>query len=606
MGIKRCPYCRALISEEDQYCRNCGTQLLFPEDENIEEEIPGDKIIDLTDEKTSDQDDYFPSAEDEIEEEEDEVEVAEGIREMWIELDEEEDEEETEEVIIVDEDNLNLPQNDRLETMADINREKEKKKEKTPAELLFQGENTPLLFPEENLTDIINADSEVDRAEKQVVDENITKKVERLKEEILAKDESRDRPDEQRPGFVTMAMENLKNEIERELEKEEESVLQERKGAGLVTEIIQELERTERKGKTGQSDERSKEYDSGVETLREKILASDESRERRDERRPGFVTMAVESLKNEMEGESEEESVLQEKKSPGPVTEIIQKLKRTETGDKIEQSEEKTEEYDGVEEITTFSTAELDDIGPTVDLGRRQVEDFFELLENKAKESKESSGSGDKKVQSEETGEFPAWLKEVRDESFEQMTAEKSETEEETVFDEETSGEEIKEKPVGHTIGFPESLTRDSGYFESSDQEAEEEFYPGEEVEDEGGLEISDEKKRPSRIEPQTADNAGYQIEESESIFSTLGFKNYIKAKMFDLFFIGLFWLVSIWLAARSLNSTIFRLLEVATTGLLIYLLILTVSYFFLFYFFIGETIGDRLFKEGDGEESDF
>lgn len=45
MAIRRCPYCKAIIDEEDKYCNNCGTQLLFPEDESIEEEIPGDKII---------------------------------------------------------------------------------------------------------------------------------------------------------------------------------------------------------------------------------------------------------------------------------------------------------------------------------------------------------------------------------------------------------------------------------------------------------------------------------------------------------------------------------------------------------------------------------
>ncbi len=44
MAIRRCPYCRAIIEEDDQYCKNCGTQLLFPEDEQIEEDIPGDKI----------------------------------------------------------------------------------------------------------------------------------------------------------------------------------------------------------------------------------------------------------------------------------------------------------------------------------------------------------------------------------------------------------------------------------------------------------------------------------------------------------------------------------------------------------------------------------
>ena len=46
VAIKRCPYCQAIIEEPEQYCNNCGTQLLFPEDEKIEEDIPGEKIID--------------------------------------------------------------------------------------------------------------------------------------------------------------------------------------------------------------------------------------------------------------------------------------------------------------------------------------------------------------------------------------------------------------------------------------------------------------------------------------------------------------------------------------------------------------------------------
>ncbi len=50
MAIKRCPYCRAIIDERDQYCNNCGTQLLFPEDEFIEEDIPGEKVL-VVDEK---------------------------------------------------------------------------------------------------------------------------------------------------------------------------------------------------------------------------------------------------------------------------------------------------------------------------------------------------------------------------------------------------------------------------------------------------------------------------------------------------------------------------------------------------------------------------
>ncbi len=55
MAIKRCPYCRAIIDERDQYCNNCGTQLLFPEDEIMGEDIPGEKVLDADENPEADQ-----------------------------------------------------------------------------------------------------------------------------------------------------------------------------------------------------------------------------------------------------------------------------------------------------------------------------------------------------------------------------------------------------------------------------------------------------------------------------------------------------------------------------------------------------------------------
>jgi hypothetical protein len=51
VAIQRCPYCKAIIDEGAEFCTNCGTQLLFPEDEHIEEEIPGEKIVGEEDEE---------------------------------------------------------------------------------------------------------------------------------------------------------------------------------------------------------------------------------------------------------------------------------------------------------------------------------------------------------------------------------------------------------------------------------------------------------------------------------------------------------------------------------------------------------------------------
>ena len=45
VAIQKCPYCKAIIDEGEEFCTNCGTKLLFNEDESIEEEIPGEKIV---------------------------------------------------------------------------------------------------------------------------------------------------------------------------------------------------------------------------------------------------------------------------------------------------------------------------------------------------------------------------------------------------------------------------------------------------------------------------------------------------------------------------------------------------------------------------------
>jgi len=88
MAIRRCPYCKAIIDGVAEYCSNCGTQLLFPEDEFKEEEIPGDKIVEEEKEEETleakgeelEKEEPSPESVDEeegkVEEEKEEVEVA--------------------------------------------------------------------------------------------------------------------------------------------------------------------------------------------------------------------------------------------------------------------------------------------------------------------------------------------------------------------------------------------------------------------------------------------------------------------------------------------------------------------------------------------------
>jgi hypothetical protein len=80
---------------------------------------------------------------------------------------------------------------------------------------------------------------------------------------------------------------------------------------------------------------------------------------------------------------------------------------------------------------------------------------------------------------------------------------------------------------------------------------------------------------------------------------------SYLKAKAFDVLFLAAIWLVCLWLAAGRLNGTIFELFDVASDALFAFGGILLVFYFFLFYFFLGETLGDRLFRDWDEDEAE-
>jgi hypothetical protein len=75
-------------------------------------------------------------------------------------------------------------------------------------------------------------------------------------------------------------------------------------------------------------------------------------------------------------------------------------------------------------------------------------------------------------------------------------------------------------------------------------------------------------------------------------------FSVFFKSKAFDVLFVGLFWLVALWLAATSMGATLFDILGSTSGSMLLLYAALVFLYFFLFKFFLGETLGDRLFRE--------
>jgi hypothetical protein len=272
--------------------------------------------------------------------------------------------------------------------------------------------------------------------------------------------------------------------------------------------------------------------------------------------------------------------------------------RETEEGnvEKIENEPDAEEQVPARTKPLTFDTRELDRIGRTAELGKEQVEKFLEVLKEREEESKARS------IKTRESEDhFPPWasgMKEQvpasgiqggdaamgREEGEEREDLEAGEPLPES---EEEAAEERDERPARRIkdsgIGLPEKVTQAALPFEKA--------IPREEIPAEG-------KVAPVREEGRYEEKA----EEEEIARERPPFKLtvFLKAKSFDVLFVTVFWLASLWLAARSMDVTIFQMFGVVPAGLFVFLGALLVLYFFPFYFFLGETLGDRLFRDED------
>jgi hypothetical protein len=95
--------------------------------------------------------------------------------------------------------------------------------------------------------------------------------------------------------------------------------------------------------------------------------------------------------------------------------------------------------------------------------------------------------------------------------------------------------------------------------------------------------------------EPAAAVPASSMLGEESSAPRRLGFFRKIAALLFDVLFIGAICLASLWLAARLMDVALFDLITAARISIGLYFLVLLFGYFFLFLFFLGETLGDRM-----------
>jgi hypothetical protein len=254
----------------------------------------------------------------------------------------------------------------------------------------------------------------------------------------------------------------------------------------------------------------------------------------------------------------------------------------------------------------TFDTSDLDKIGRTAELGKEQVEDFLDVLKRREEESRLSRASAPEPEDS-----LPPWAAgikgggvepspEVKVEMMREDDGEAREPEEPgTVEDEDTgAGLEEKEPPrpprqrvADSGVGLPEKVGQARLPFEREIPRAEESVRPAP---------SSAAGRRPISRDDEEAEELDEEKEERKRPRPPFRLSVFLKAKFFDVLFVAVFWLVSLWIAARSMNVTLFQMLGVASSGLLAYFGALLVLYFFLFYFFLGETLGDRLFRDED------
>jgi hypothetical protein len=508
MAITRCPYCHAIIDENDKYCNNCGTQLLFPEDDEVDEEIPGEKIVDAE------------------------------VEEKDYTVDEPEDEKRPETAKDLDEDI-----DEDLETEM-----KDKAAETALDELVAEG---ALKDETGDLTEEVIL---VEEAEAAGADKGGTGS--------LAEKAGPGRNDES-------ADEDQKTDEDEELDEED---------------LEEEEEDEEKEGEEGGEEEKGKKIEEAEEEDAEEDEEEESGKDEEDYEEEGKAIG-----KKEVDKTDDAEAVAYVAPEPSPPQPI------------------------------TFDTRELEKLGRTVELGKDKIDKFIEeMVDKKPAEAPAPVPAAPPAPAPEEirepTGSLPPWASTMKGAPVflpdtgklgpaQGISATPSQEEEEVeIFPR-------RQRDSDSTIGLPERVSQAPLPFErkeTGEVEAIEEV--GEEVEpDEAVREPALPQAgpvRPARPPFAPAERAAERpgIESLEEYEETgprppFSFAVFFKSKAFDVLFVGLFWLSALWLAAHAMDETLFEILGAVSGTMLLLYAVFGLLYFFLFKFFLGETLGDRLFR---------
>jgi hypothetical protein len=527
MAISRCPYCHAIIDEADKYCNNCGTQLLFSEDEEVEEEIPGEKIIEA-----------------EVEEKDYAVDEPESERKLRPAAAKDPDDELEE----------GLPEGPG----------------RTAIEELMAGKD-------------LDAEDE-----------------EEPSEEVVLVDETGNAEAEGKPGELEAAAPAGGDEAEPEDEEAGEEEL-----ADEIAEDLEDEAEEEPVGDSGMAD------------------------------RPAAVPEPPETPSGPSGEPAEPEAEYLDQSGP---------------------PDEAATAGEASLRPGTFDSQELERLGRTVELGREKIDKFIEVMAAKnaatepppaepeqasavEPEAEPEPGSelepgpatareaapGPPKTPEPSTGTLPPWASTMKGAPIFLEETGPLEAPEARGGSDVPDSEEVEIFPgrrvSDSTIGLPEEVDQTPLPFAPSTAEAEDE---GEEegreetaVEEPGTGEIEEEEAPAAaplereRVFPERGEEAP-KLDRAEVLPADetaepaprppWSFAVFFKSKAFDLLFVGLFWLAALWLAAGSMDVTLFDVLGAMSGSMILLYAVFVLLYFFLFKFFLGETLGDRLFRPREGD----
>jgi len=575
MAIRRCPYCKAIIDGVAEYCSNCGTQLLFPEDESKKEEIPGDRIV----EEEEKEEEALEAEEAESEKEEETLEAKEEESEKDEEGKEEEGEEEEEEIEEGDEEREE-EEKERMEITTpspgeEIDMKDEKALRMRDARETVKKETRKLWASVgtgagEKTTPIdleipLPPGEEGEKVSEVLEKELLGGQAEEMKTggEPLPEKEMKEETGELPSPEVPEEEEAPKSAEELQVEEEEEEI--------EVTPPPQREEidlRSIRLRRTPDTEKREKEE---VERFVESVKA-----ERGKEDLPSEEEIPP---SEEIEKEEREEKEI----TPPQREEIdLRSIRMRKTPD--------TEEREKVE---------IERFVESIKKERERVQEYFPPEEEIPPPPKEMG---------EETSEIkeriPPWAERIKEEPPQEL---EDKEEEKKIEEPAELGKDFREEEIKTPVDEPPSPTDEPLPQEDKPSPPTEKTLP------------AAEKPPPPTDEPLppidkpllSEKEIGFpeEVDQKVSFAREIREKRkravrrrrsryyaWLKARAFDFVFIAAFSLICLGLASRLMEVSLFRLISASGPPVLVFYFVLLLFYFGFFILFLGETPGDRLF----------